>query len=121
MSRISPREVPGEETPVGGKGIDRIVDLSNDVFGFSLTLLAIGIGVPALPAALASHEVGPAILSLWPKVAVFAASFFAVSVYWVAHQRIFRFIRRYDNTLSGIREAAARFRADRVAGIVDYP
>ena len=76
-----------------------MIDLSNDVFGFSLTLLAVSIGVPAIPAALAAGELGAAITALWPRVAVFVLSFIAVSFYWTSHQRIYRYIRRYDTRL----------------------
>lgn len=108
MSELPPGEFPGEATLVG-EGIERIVDLGNDVFGFSLTLLAVSIAVPALPAALAAVDLGPALLALWPKAAVFALSFFTVSLYWVVYQRIFRFIRYYDSWLLWLHQASLLF------------
>ncbi len=98
MREAPPGEFPGEAAPVG-EGVERIVDLANDVFGFSLTLLAVGIAVPALPIAQATADLGAALLALWPKAAIFVLSFFTVSLYWVVYQRIFRFIRYYDSWL----------------------
>ena len=74
---------------------DRLLSLSDGVFGFALTLMAITIDVPDSGSVPASEM--PRIV--WEQLSQFISyviTFFVVASYWAAHHRIFRFIRGED-------------------------
>ena len=73
--------------------VDRLVFFSDAVFAFALTLLVQRILVPGGPDY--THQV----LAQWPKYLSYAISFFVVARYWLAHHRMFRFVRRWDQRL----------------------
>lgn len=78
------------------RGLDRIINLSDAVFAFSMTLLAADLVVPdGGDAALLSQGIFGEI----PRFIYFFMTFFITAAYWGSHHRIFRFIRRYDDTL----------------------
>ncbi|RZK23370.1 MAG: DUF1211 domain-containing protein, partial [Hymenobacter sp.] len=62
------------------------------------TLLVIEIRVPELHHATEADAV-QGLLRLIPKFIGFFISFFVIAVYWVAHHRIFRFVRRLNTSL----------------------
>ena len=69
-----------------GLGMNRLEALSDGVFGVSITLLILAIVVPQLTAfELAADGLLPALLALWPKVLLYAASFFVVGIYSNSH------------------------------------
>ena len=83
------------------KGLDRILALSDGVFAFAITLLVLGLTVPAL-----SKGESRTSLNLFKSLSgdlgafySYAMSFFVISIWWTAHHRIFRDILRYDRTL----------------------
>jgi uncharacterized membrane protein len=77
--------------------LERTIFLSDGVFAIATTLLVLTISVPAgnqeadLPRLL--------IRLLWPSTAMYAISFIVISIYWMAHQRIFHYIARSDGGL----------------------
>jgi uncharacterized membrane protein len=78
--------------------LERLILFSDAVFAIAITLLIIEIKVPELhhqteQAALA------ALLRLTPKFVGFFIGFLVIAVYWTAHHRVFRFLRRYDGKL----------------------
>lgn len=78
--------------------IERVILFTDAVFAIAITLLVIEIKVPELhhPTELQAVNV---LLGLIPKFVGFLLSFFIIAIYWVAHHRIFRFVRRLDNKL----------------------
>jgi uncharacterized membrane protein len=78
--------------------IDRLILFTDAVFAIAITLLAIEIRVPELHH-LSNHEAQIALLRLIPKFVGFLVGFFVIAVYWVAHHRLFRFVRHYDDRL----------------------
>ncbi len=78
------------------RGLDRIINLSDAVFAFSMTLLAVDLVVPDTgDAAVISQSIFGEI----PRFIYFFMTFFITAAYWGSHHRIFRFIRRYDDNL----------------------
>lgn len=75
---------------------DRIVNFSDGVFAIAITILILNIDVPE---GLSTAEVTARVLSLWPEYLGYVISFLVLAVYWQAHHRVFRPIRRYDVTL----------------------
>jgi uncharacterized membrane protein len=82
--------------PEADKDRDRIVNFSDGVFAIAITILILDINVPE---GLSSEEVSARVLALWPEYLGYVISFLVLAVYWQAHHRVFRYIRRYDSTL----------------------
>ncbi|MCB2380033.1 DUF1211 domain-containing protein [Hymenobacter sp. BT635] len=78
--------------------IERVILFTDAVFAIAITLLVIEIKVPEL-----EHPTEGAVQSvlahLIPKFIGLFLSFFIIAIYWTAHHRIFRFVRRLDNRL----------------------
>src|SRR5918912_1164157 len=77
-------------------GLERIVFFSDAVIAIAITLLALEIRLPEVHS---GEEIPAALLSLWPRYLGFVVSFLVVGSYWYAHHRVFRVVRRYDDTL----------------------
>jgi hypothetical protein len=60
------------------------------------------IDLPRLPEGLAQGEVGHALSDAIPSIYVYALSFFVIGQFWLAHHRLFRFIRAADRRLAVI-------------------
>jgi len=85
------------------KALDRIVFFSDAVFAIAMTLLGVELRVPILRAGLTTRQENE---QLWHVLRgmgnefyAFALSFFVLGLYWMAHHRKFRLIRRYDDRL----------------------
>ena len=85
-----------EAGPEAGKDRDRIVNFSDGVFAIAITILILDINVPE---GLSPKEVSDRVFSLWPEYLGYVISFLVLAIYWQAHHRVFRPIRRYDGTL----------------------
>lgn len=73
-----------------------MLSLSDGVFAFAFTLLASSI---QLPAGLSSSQFGVGLLHLLSRLVSYAISVVVIGIYWMAHQRMFRFIKCYDHKL----------------------
>ncbi len=80
------------------RGLDRIISLSDGVFAFSLTLLALNLVVPELPGGDPSL-LYQGLINESMHFLYFFLTFIITGAYWSTHHRIFRFIRRYDGVL----------------------
>lgn len=81
------------------KGLDRILALSDGIFAFSLTLLVLSLVVPQLTSGQSNAELSKKLVEEIPSFFVYFWSFFIVSLYWLGHHRVFRYIQRYDALL----------------------
>ncbi len=77
-------------------GVERIAFWSDAVIAIAITLLAIEIRLPELHD---QDQLLPALLGLWPRFIGFFVSFFAIGSYWWVHHRVFRVMKRYDDTM----------------------
>jgi len=80
------------------RGLDRIVNLSDAVFAFSMTLLAVDLVVPDLQKSQESL-LYQGLQDEYSKFIYFLLTFIITAAYWSNHHRIFRFIDRYDGIL----------------------
>ncbi|RZK32855.1 MAG: DUF1211 domain-containing protein [Hymenobacter sp.] len=78
--------------------LERLILFTDAVFAIAITLLVIEIRVPELHHATEAEAIN-GLLRLIPKFIGFFISFFVIAIYWVAHHRIFRFVRRLDTSL----------------------
>jgi uncharacterized membrane protein len=81
-----------------GSDVERLVFFSDAVFAIAITLLALEIRLPELHH-VTTHKLAKALLDLLPQFYGFAISFWIIAVYWIAHHRIFGYIRAYDRRL----------------------
>ena len=84
---------------IDDRGLDRILSLSDGIFAFAITLLVLNLTVPTLNQAATSTDL---LSSLWTESSKFIAyivSFYVISNYWLAHHRVFRYVKKYDSRL----------------------
>jgi uncharacterized membrane protein len=89
---------------MSGEDFARILSLSDGVFAFSLTLLALSLTVPVFDTSGLSEGQASAHLAslLWPDYGTFLGYVFAfvmIAIWWVVHNRTFQNLGRYDSGL----------------------
>lgn len=80
--------------------LGRLLSLSDGIFAFGMTLLAVNVGLPNLEANLNEKLVKEQVTALVPSFFVFAVTFLVVGLYWISHRRIFRYLIRSDTPLT---------------------
>ncbi len=80
------------------RGLDRIISISDAVFAFSLTLLAVDLVVPDLQKQQDALLV-QGLVDEYSRFLYFFLTFIITAAYWSSHHRIFRFIIGYDGIL----------------------
>jgi uncharacterized membrane protein len=74
----------------------RVEALTDGIFAVAMTLLVIELKIPD-PAAIHSRaELAQAIADLSPKVFSWLLSFFVLATFWIAHHRLFHYVRYVD-------------------------
>jgi uncharacterized membrane protein len=81
------------------RGLERVIFFSDAVFAIAMTLLALEIRLPALPASVSNAELTAALGNIWPRYLSYGISFLVIGVSWMAHQRLFRPVCCYDRRL----------------------
>lgn len=79
-----------------GTEVERTIYFSDAVIAIAITLLALEL---RLPQDLASGELLRHLVGLIPRLYTFLISFWVIAAYWMAHHRIFNYIRAYDGGL----------------------
>jgi uncharacterized membrane protein len=74
---------------------ERIIGLSDAVFGIVITLLVLELKVPTVPAEELGHKLG----EMLPEILSHAGSFVVLGIYWVGHHNMFFHIQRHDRVL----------------------
>jgi uncharacterized membrane protein len=74
--------------------LERLVFFSDAVIAIAITLLVVTLDIPA-----ATEDVGSALLDRWPQMLSYVLSFLVIGVFWMAHHRIFKYVRRIDQRL----------------------
>ena len=78
-----------------GHDLDRVVFFSDAVFAIAMTILALSLSIPARTSdARVAHALREAI----PSIVTYVVSFVVIGLNWIAHHRMFRYIRRLDGT-----------------------
>ncbi|MDL1895024.1 DUF1211 domain-containing protein [Anaerolineae bacterium CFX7] len=95
-------DVMRDQWSVESSDFGRIVSMSDGVFAFSLTLLAVNITLPALNVATAAAELPKALWDLREPFVIYMIAFFTVYVKWNIHRRLFRALKKYDDRLLGL-------------------
>jgi uncharacterized membrane protein len=77
---------------------NRLENFSDGVFAVAVTLLILNVKIPETHN-LDNHRLNWKLILSLPHLITFAFSFLVVGVFWVAHHRIFSFVRVLDSTL----------------------
>jgi len=78
------------------KVLGRLLDFSDGIFAFAITLLILNI---VLPLSTTKADLMQALLQLWPHFTAFLISFLVIGLYWIIHVRQLRVICKYDTGL----------------------
>lgn len=77
--------------------LDRVANFSDAVFAIAATVLVLSINIPAgLKGPDLDRKLWEAFQDAVPNILAYALSFYTIGLYWLAHHRLFRFIRRID-------------------------
>lgn len=79
--------------------LDRIAMFSDAVFAIAITLLVIDIHVPDRTAGITDMDLLHYLDGSIPEFAGFFVSFFVIGQFWMAHHRMFRYLRTYSPKL----------------------
>jgi uncharacterized membrane protein len=77
----------------------RIETLVDGIFAIAMTLLVLSIGVPDASSALTEVAFQQQLGDLWPKILMYALSFWILAGFWRVNHQQFFFIKRSDPTL----------------------
>ena len=64
-----------------------------------MTLLAVGLAVPAIPKAEAAAELPQYISTMFPEFLSFVIAFFILASFWIVHHEHFHFLRSVNKTV----------------------
>ena len=78
-------------------GLSRVGAFTDGVFAIAITLLVLGLDVPA-----GDHDITRRVLDNWPDLLAYFLSFAVIGRFWMAHHRFFGSLRRYDDRLVGL-------------------
>ena len=74
--------------------LEHVISFSDAVFAFAITLMAISIDIPDLPANLTESQLISALYDTYPQVESYIISFAVISIFWVSYHQVFNFITR---------------------------
>ena len=80
-------------------GINRLLALTDGVFAIAATLLVIDLIVPELSTNATSLDLWNALTGQYQTFLAYLLSFFILGVWWTAHHRHYRYIKKTNSTL----------------------
>lgn len=98
-----PEAAPDDE--LGGRDLSRVLALSDGIFAFAMTLLALSLsvpvfrnaqGVPLDPKTIGSGQLAGALAADAPSFLTYLLGFFLIAYWWEIHRRLFTHIQRWD-------------------------
>ncbi len=81
------------------KNLDRVLAISDGVFAFAVTLLALSLIAPALSNGAHQNELTTDLMDMGPTFISYFVSFFVIASWWRGHNRVFAHIKRCNSTL----------------------
>jgi uncharacterized membrane protein len=81
------------------KSLDRVLAISDGVFAFAVTLLALSLIVPTLSSGAHQTELVADLTGMWTTFISYFVSFFVIASWWRGHHRVFTYIKGCDSTL----------------------
>lgn len=68
---------------LAGTNLDRLAGISDGIFAVGMTLLVLGLVVPAVGTARTDSDLWQALLRLGPSVLIYTLSFMTLGIFWV--------------------------------------
>ena len=87
---------------IAGRSAERVGALSDGVFAFAMTLLALDLRVPATEAIHAEAGLRAALAALAPNLLTYLMSFMTLGIFWVGQHTQISKLKRSDRTLTWI-------------------
>lgn len=81
------------------KSLDRLTNLSDGIFAFAITLLALDLVTPVIVGQPTDASLSAAIVAEFHSFLGFLVSFWVISASWLSHHRIFSYIKHVDSGL----------------------
>jgi len=88
-----------------GTNLDRLAGISDGIFSVGMTLLVLGLSVPALTAVRTEGDLWQALLQLGPNVLVYTMSFMTLGIFWVGQGTQLNLLARSDRNYSWLQLA----------------
>jgi uncharacterized membrane protein len=82
------------EASIRGVSSTRLETFSDGVFAIAITLLVLEFGVST-----GTHDLGKALLDIWPSYLAYVTSFLTIGVIWVNHHALFDLVDRVDRPM----------------------
>lgn len=95
----SRRETAVEPDHQDQLGLERLIFFSDAVFAIAITLLTLDIRLPSRETLLDDAQLFTQLIGMWHEYLAYLISFLVIGVFWMAHHRKYRFIKRYDSRL----------------------
>jgi uncharacterized membrane protein len=77
---------PSRFNDIAGRSVERLAGISDGVFSVGMTLLGLGLAVPAISSASSEAELLQHLANLGPSLLVYAMSFMTLGIFWVGQQ-----------------------------------
>jgi uncharacterized membrane protein len=97
-NQITVTDVDREEAR-RAKSLDRVIGLSDDIFAFAMTLLALDLVTPLIVGQASDASLAAALVGEFHSFLGFFVSFWIISMQWMSHHRAFRYIKSSDSGL----------------------
>ena len=81
------------------KSLDRLIGISDDIFAFAMTLLALDLVTPVILGQANDASLAAALVNEFHSFVGFFVSFWVISMLWLSHHRIFRYVKSSDSGL----------------------
>jgi uncharacterized membrane protein len=81
------------------KNLERVINLTDCIFAFAITLMVLSLAVPAITKNDAPTELPIRLLNEWPTFLIYVISFIIISEWWMTHHHIFQHIIKMDRTI----------------------
>jgi len=85
---------------LAGTNLDRLAGISDGIFSVGMTLLVLGLSVPALSAVRTEADLWQELLGLGPNVLVYAMSFMTLGIFWVGQGTQLNLLARSNRNYS---------------------
>ncbi len=87
---------------IAGQSVERLAALSDGIFAFAMTLLALDLRVPAAELVHSEHDLGHALAGIAPRLLVYGMSFVTLGIFWNGQQVQFNYLARSDRNFTWI-------------------
>ena len=97
----SPRRGPYYNV-IAGHSLDRLSGISDGIFSVGMTLLVLGLAVPAAKGIVSEADLARHLAQLLPNAVTYAMSFLTLGIFWVAQQTQFSQLKSSDRNYTWI-------------------